>query len=546
MIIGNKTFDTKHHGYIMGILNVTPDSFSDGGKYDHLDAALKHADEMIRDGAAIIDVGGESTRPGYTLISDEEEIARVTPVIEALKKEFDVPVSLDTYKSGVAKAGIKAGADLINDIWGLKWDGTMAAVLAETGVASCLMHNRKDTDYKDYLNDVVADLDETMKMAKEAGIKKETIMLDPGIGFAQDLDQNLELMNHLELLNQWDVPVLLGTSRKSMIGLTLDLPSDQRVEGTVATTVSGYMKGCRFFRVHDVKENMRAMKMIEAICAKQGEQMMDQITIKDLEVYANHGLYKEEKALGQKFLVSAILSLDTKLAGVSDQMDYSVDYGKVCHRIKEILTENDFSLIECVAETVAKKLLLEFSLIRKLEIEVKKPWAPIGLPLDYVSVKIKRGWHRAYLGVGSNMGDRMEYINQAINAIEAQDDTRVVHVSSLIETKPYGGVVQDDFLNGCIAIDTLKEPEELLDFLMDVEAQAGRVRTIHWGPRTLDLDILMYDDLVMNERRLTIPHKEMHKRLFVLEPLEEIAPYLMHPLLGQTITQLKEKIKEEQ
>ncbi len=234
MIIGNKTFDTKHHGYIMGILNVTPDSFSDGGKYDHLDAALKHADEMVRDGAAIIDVGGESTRPGYTLISDEEEIARVTPVIEALKKEFDVPVSLDTYKSGVAKAGIEAGADLIND----------------------------------YLNDVVADLDETMKMAKEAGIKKGTIMLDPGIGFAKDLDQNLELMNHLELLNQWDVPVLLGTSRKSMIGLTLNLPSDQRVEGTVATTVSGYMKGCRFFRVHDVKENMRAMKMIEAICAK--------------------------------------------------------------------------------------------------------------------------------------------------------------------------------------------------------------------------------------------------------------------------------------
>ena len=268
MIIGNKTFDTKHHGYIMGILNVTPYSFSDGGKYDHLDAALKHTQEMIEDGAAIIDVGGESTRPGYTLISDEEEIERVTPVIEAIKKEFDIPVSLDTYKSGVARAGIEAGADLINDIWGLKWDGTMADVLAETGAASCLMHNRKNTDYKDYLNDVISDLNETMEMAKKAGIKKETIMLDPGIGFAKDLDQNLELMNHLELLNQWDVPVLLGTSRKSMIGLTLDLPSDQRVEGTVATTVSGYMKGCRFFRVHDVKENIRAMKMIEAICAK--------------------------------------------------------------------------------------------------------------------------------------------------------------------------------------------------------------------------------------------------------------------------------------
>ena len=268
MKIGKYEFDLDKEPVIMGILNVTPDSFSDGGKFNSIDRALKHTEEMIRDGAKIIDVGGESTRPGYTLISDEEEIGRVTPVIEALKKEFDVPVSLDTYKSGVARAGIEAGADLINDIWGLKWDGTMAEVLAETGIASCLMHNRKDTDYKDYLNDVIADLNETMEMAEKAGIKKDTIMLDPGIGFAKDLDQNLELMNHLELLNQWDVPVLLGTSRKSMIGLILDLPSDQRVEGTVATTVSGYMKGCRFFRVHDVKENMRAMKMIEAICAK--------------------------------------------------------------------------------------------------------------------------------------------------------------------------------------------------------------------------------------------------------------------------------------
>ena len=231
---------------------------------------------------------------------------------------------------------------------------------------------------------------------------------------------------------------------------------------------------------------------------------------------------------------------------MDDLLADSIHYGEVCHFIDAFMRDRTYKLIEAVAESLAQELLLAYKRVEKIVIEVKKPWAPIGLPLDYVSVKIKRGWHRAYLGVGSNMGDRMEYINQAINAIEAQDDTRVVHVSSLIETKPYGGVVQDDFLNGCIAIDTLKEPEELLDFLMDVEAQAGRVRTIHWGPRTLDLDILMYDDLVMNERRLTIPHKEMHKRLFVLEPLEEIAPYLMHPLLGQTITQLKEKIKEEQ
>lgn len=273
--------------------------------------------------------------------------------------------------------------------------------------------------------------------------------------------------------------------------------------------------------------------------------MADQIIIRDLEIYSNHGVYKEEKVLGQKFLVSAVLYTDTKRAGVSDQIEYSVDYGVVCHRIAEIMEKNTFDLIERVAETIAKTLLLEFALIQKLDIEVKKPWAPVGLPLDSISVKISRGWHRAYIGVGSNMGDRMEYINHAIEQIEGQEDTKVMDVSSLIETKPYGGVAQDDFLNGCIAVDTLKEPTELLDFLMDVERLAGRERIIHWGPRTLDLDILLYDDLVMDEKELSIPHREMHKRMFVLEPLAEIAPYKMHPLLHRTVTDLKEMIEKE-
>lgn len=265
MIIGNKTFDTKHHGYIMGILNVTPDSFSDGGKYDHLDAALKHAEEMIKDGAAIIDVGGESTRPGYTLISDEEEIGRVTPVIEALKKEFDVPVSLDTYKSGVARAGIEAGADLINDIWGLKADKKMAEVIAKAKLPSCLMHNRETIDYNNFLEDVVSDLQETLNIAKKAGISKDTIILDPGVGFAKNYEQNLAITNHLEVLDTLGCPVLLGTSRKSMIGLTLDLPSDQREEGTMVTTVWAVQKGCMFVRVHNVRANVRAIKMAEAL-----------------------------------------------------------------------------------------------------------------------------------------------------------------------------------------------------------------------------------------------------------------------------------------
>lgn len=273
--------------------------------------------------------------------------------------------------------------------------------------------------------------------------------------------------------------------------------------------------------------------------------MNDQIRIEELEIYSHHGVYKEEKVLGQKFLVSAILYTDTKRAGVSDCIEYSVDYGEVCRRIAEIMEKNTFDLIECAAETIAKRLLLDFPRIHHLEVEVKKPWAPIGMPMESVAVKIARGWHRVYLGVGSNMGDRMEYINNAIDIIETQEDTKVIHVSGLIETKPYGGVAQDDFLNGCIAVETLKEPFELLDFLMDVEKQQGRVRTVHWGPRTLDLDILMYDDLVMNERELTIPHREMHKRMFVLEPLAEIAPYLMHPLLRKTVSELKETIEKE-
>ena len=203
------------------------------------------------------------------MISDEEEIERVVSVIEAVKERFDTVISLDTYKAAVAKAGIQAGADLINDIWGLKWDGTMADVIGESGVCACLMHNRKQMDYTDYLKNVINDLKETMSLAKQAGIKKEKIMIDPGIGFAKTLEQNRLLMKHLELLNEFEVPVLLGTSRKSMIGLTLDLPVDQREEGTIATTVMGYMAGCRFFRVHNVEANYRALKMTEAICNQQ-------------------------------------------------------------------------------------------------------------------------------------------------------------------------------------------------------------------------------------------------------------------------------------
>lgn len=265
MIIGGKTFDTEHHTYIMGILNVTPDSFSDGGRFCTPDAAAYHAQEMVEGGADILDVGGESTRPGHVQISDEEEIARVVPVIEALKARFDTPVSVDTYKSRVAKAAVDAGADLVNDIWGLKYDEKMAEVIAASGVACCLMHNREKAEYNHFLSDMLDDMRETIRLAQAAGIAQDKIMLDPGIGFGKTYEMNLEMLKNLDCMKALGFPVLLGTSRKSVIGLTLDLPADQREEGTLVTTVLGIQSGCSFVRVHDVKANRRAIQMTEAI-----------------------------------------------------------------------------------------------------------------------------------------------------------------------------------------------------------------------------------------------------------------------------------------
>ena len=265
MKIGNRIFNLEDDCYIMGILNVTPDSFSDGGKWTNLETAKEHTAQMIREGASIIDVGGESTRPGHQQISIEEEISRVVPVIEMIKKNFDIPVSIDSYKSQVVEAALKAGADLVNDIWGLKYDRKVADLIAEYQVPCCLMHNREKAEYQDFLKDFCDDMRETLQIAKEAGIKDEQILLDPGVGFGKTYEQNLIIVHHLECLKELGYPVLLATSRKSVIGMTLNLPTDQRVEGTLVTTVIGVEKGSSFIRVHDVKENLRAIKMTQAI-----------------------------------------------------------------------------------------------------------------------------------------------------------------------------------------------------------------------------------------------------------------------------------------
>lgn len=267
--IGGREFARQGKTYVMGILNVTPDSFSDGGKWTKRDAALRHVEEMIQDGADIIDVGGESTRPGYTQLTEEEEISRIIPIIEGIKTRFNIPVSLDTYKSKVAEAGIDAGVDMLNDIWGLKYDSKMAEVIAKSNLPCCLMHNRPEADYENLLKDVKADLAETIRLAETAGIVKDNMILDPGVGFGKTYENNLEIIGRMEELKELGYPLLLGCSRKSVIGLTLDLPAEERLEGTLATTVLAVTKGISFVRVHDVKENVRAIRMAEAILGRR-------------------------------------------------------------------------------------------------------------------------------------------------------------------------------------------------------------------------------------------------------------------------------------
>jgi dihydropteroate synthase len=265
---GPYTLDYGKKTIIMGILNVTPDSFSDGGKFYNLNSAIEHAQEMVANGADIIDIGGESTRPGHTPLSVEEELERVIPAVKAISKHVHVPISVDTFKAEVVKQSIEAGAHIINDIWGAKADPQMAAVAAEYNVPIILMHNRSERNYQQFMRDALNDLYESIMLVKSAGVKDENIILDPGIGFAKDYQEDVEMMRNLEILVATGYPVLLATSRKRMVGNALELPVDQRMEGTGATVCYGIQKGCQMVRVHDVKEIARMAKMMDVLMGK--------------------------------------------------------------------------------------------------------------------------------------------------------------------------------------------------------------------------------------------------------------------------------------
>ncbi len=271
---------------------------------------------------------------------------------------------------------------------------------------------------------------------------------------------------------------------------------------------------------------------------------MDKININHLEIYAHHGVFPEEKQEGQFFYLDAELYLSLHEAGMTDDLTKTVHYGEVCELMKEAFTERSYDLIERAAEVVTQKVLLAYPLIRKMTLTVNKPHAPIPIPFENVSVQIERGWKKAYLGIGSNLGDKRKYIEDAVEKLKKNERIRKVRCSKLLVTKPYGGVEQDDFLNGAIEIETLLQPMELLAFLQQLEQEAHRERKVHWGPRTLDLDILFYEDVISNDPKLLIPHRDMQNRRFVLEPLNELCPCYVNQLLQKTVYEMLKELPD--
>ncbi len=269
----------------------------------------------------------------------------------------------------------------------------------------------------------------------------------------------------------------------------------------------------------------------------------DYIKITGLEVYARHGVYEEEKEKGQTFVINAKVYYDMSLPAGSDQLKEALNYADLCHFIKKVMQEQSFDLIEAAAENLAERVLTHYDKTTKISLELCKPNAPIGLPFDQVSVNVTRAWHRVFLSIGSNMGDKKMYLNEAVGKFLSDEKVRDLRVSEYIETEPYGMTEQDVFLNGAIELWTIYSPQELLELCHRIEEEAERVRTIHWGPRTLDVDILFYDQLVYDSQDLILPHVDIENRAFVLKPMNELAPGFVHPLYQKTMQRMLQELE---
>ncbi|XUX00362.1 MAG: dihydropteroate synthase [Dehalogenimonas sp.] len=427
--IGNRDFQWGNRTFIMGILNVTTDSFSGDGVGADIDAAIARAKQLVLEGADIIDVGGESTRPGAPEVTSEEEIARVAPVIRKLASEIEVPISVDTFKSEVADAAVRVGASMINSVYGLKRDPRLAEVASRLNVPIILTSSQRDNPATDIIKAVLADLGSAGSEAESAGIKRENIIIDPGFGFGKTVVQNLELLKRLDEFRCLGKPILLGTSRKSTIGKILgDVPPDQRLFGTVATTVIGIMNGADIVRVHDVKENVQAARMTDAV------------------------------------------------------IRYSV------------ISENQV--------------------------------------------------HKVYLSLGSNLGDRLSNLESAVKLL--RERITIARISPVYQTEPVWVPEQPKFLNMVVEVRTVLTPGELLLFLKDIEQKLGRGAAGSEAPRPIDIDILFYDALVMTSETLVIPHPRLSQRAFVLVPLYNLVPDLVHPVLKKTVNEMLSALNNPQ